>query len=72
MTWDWSPISAAPRDGTPVILWLEEDEMPPVFTQPVGFWIVDPPSRSRLLAAFWRSPTLLLGQAYLRMAAMSS
>ena len=42
MTWDWSPISAAPRDGTPVILWLDEDEMPPVFPQPVGFWIVDP------------------------------
>jgi hypothetical protein len=25
-----------------VILWLEEDEMPPVFPQPVGFWTLNP------------------------------
>jgi hypothetical protein len=25
MSGDWSPISAAPRNGTPVILWMAED-----------------------------------------------
>ena len=39
---DWRPVSAAPRDGTPVVLWLSEDEEPPVLPQPVGFWVVDP------------------------------
>jgi hypothetical protein len=39
---DWCPISAAPRDGTPVILWMVEDEMPPRVLQPVGFWAFSP------------------------------
>jgi hypothetical protein len=38
---DWSPIGSAPRDGTPVILWLVEDEKPPVLPLPVGFWTVN-------------------------------
>jgi hypothetical protein len=46
----WSPIGAAPRDGTPVILWLEEDEMPPVFPEPVGFWTVNPQAG----VGYWR------------------
>jgi hypothetical protein len=37
----WSPVSAAPRDGTPVILWLVEDDTPPVLPRTVGFWLVD-------------------------------
>ena len=36
----WSPISAAPRDGTPVILWMAEDEAPPVLPLIVGFWTI--------------------------------
>ena len=32
----WSPVSAAPRDGTPVILWLAEDDAPPVLRLTVG------------------------------------
>jgi hypothetical protein len=32
----WSPVSAAPRDGTPVILWLAEDDAPPVLQLTVG------------------------------------
>jgi hypothetical protein len=32
---------AAPRDGTPVVLWLSEDKEPPVLPEPVGFWLVD-------------------------------
>jgi len=39
---DWSPISTAPRDGTPVILWLFEDEEPPVLPLMAGFWTADP------------------------------
>jgi hypothetical protein len=39
---DWSPISAAPRDGTPVILWMVEDGMSPRVPQPVGLWVFGP------------------------------
>jgi hypothetical protein len=46
----WPPIGAAPRDGTPVILWLEEDEKPPVFPEPVGFWTVNPHAE----VGYWR------------------
>jgi len=38
----WSPISTAPRDGTPVILWMIEGEEPPPVPDPVGFWMIDP------------------------------
>jgi hypothetical protein len=38
----WCPISAVPRDGTPVILWMIEDETPPEIPEPVGFWTVNP------------------------------
>ncbi len=41
MSGGWSPISAAPRDGTPVILWMAEDEIPPVLPLTVGFWTID-------------------------------
>jgi hypothetical protein len=28
---DWYPARLAPRDGTPVILWIEDDEAPPTY-----------------------------------------
>jgi hypothetical protein len=34
----WAPVSTAPRDGTPVILWMVEDEAPLVLPATVGFW----------------------------------
>lgn len=37
----WSPIGVAPRDGTPVILWLIEDGTPPAIPQPVGYWTLN-------------------------------
>ena len=46
----WSLISTAPRDGTPVILWLAEDDTPPVLPLTVGFWTPD----DRIRAACWR------------------
>jgi hypothetical protein len=39
---DWSEISTAPRDGTPVILWLDRDDAPPDFPLTVGFWTSSP------------------------------
>jgi hypothetical protein len=38
----WSPISTAPRDGTPVIFWMIEDETPPEAPLSVGFWTLNP------------------------------
>ena len=38
----WSPISAAPRDGTPVILWMIEHETSPEVPEPVGYWTLNP------------------------------
>jgi hypothetical protein len=38
MIGDWYPVGAAPRDGTPVILWREDDEAPPVLPVTVGVW----------------------------------
>ena len=37
----WSPISTAPRDGTPVIFWMIEDETPPEVPLSVGFWTLN-------------------------------
>ena len=41
MSGDWPPISAAPRDGTPVILWMAKDDDPPVLPLTVGFWTIN-------------------------------
>lgn len=40
-TGGWSPIGTAPRDGTPVIPWMVEDETPPSLPLTVGFWTVN-------------------------------
>jgi hypothetical protein len=37
---DWFPVESAPRDGTPVILWMAEDEAPPALPVTVGFWTI--------------------------------
>ncbi len=37
----WLDVSAAPRDGTPVILWIDDDEAPPAFLVTVGAWEED-------------------------------
>jgi hypothetical protein len=34
----WLDVSAAPRDGSPVLLWIQDDEDPPDFPVTVGFW----------------------------------
>ena len=36
---DWRPFNLAPRDGSPVVLWLKHNEAPPVYPVTVGFWI---------------------------------
>jgi hypothetical protein len=38
----WHPVSTAPRDGTPVVLWTDEEEVPPVCPATVGYWVADP------------------------------
>jgi hypothetical protein len=35
---DWYSKRLAPRDGTPVILWIEDQEAPPVYPVTVGAW----------------------------------
>lgn len=46
----WLDVSAAPRDGSPVLLWVEDDETPPTFPVTVGLWEVDP----RAGLSYWR------------------
>jgi hypothetical protein len=38
---DWYPVRLAPRDGTPVILWMEDAEAPPPYPVTVGVWETD-------------------------------
>jgi hypothetical protein len=37
----WLDVSAAPRDGSPILLWIQDDEAPPDFPVTVGFWETD-------------------------------
>jgi hypothetical protein len=39
---DWHPVRLAPRDGTPVILWMAESDTPPVLPLTAGFWTISP------------------------------
>jgi hypothetical protein len=38
---DWYPVRLAPRNGTPVILWIEDEEAPPAYPITVGVWETD-------------------------------
>jgi hypothetical protein len=38
---EWYPVSVALRDGTPIILWLEDPDAPPVYPVTVGVWETD-------------------------------
>lgn len=49
-TEDWMPVRLAPRDGTPVVLWMAEDESPPVLPLTVGFWTDSPQAG----VGYWR------------------
>jgi hypothetical protein len=37
----WQPVSTAPRSGTPLILWIEDEEAPPTYPVTVGAWVSD-------------------------------
>jgi hypothetical protein len=47
---DWYPVRLAPRDGTPVILWIEDEKAPPTHPVTVGVWETDDMTR----ASHWR------------------
>ncbi|EIM26864.1 hypothetical protein [Microvirga lotononidis] len=46
----WLDVSAAPRDGSPVLLWIQDDDSPPDFPVTVGFWETD----EIFGVSFWR------------------
>jgi hypothetical protein len=46
----WLDVSAAPRDGSPILLWIQDDEAPPDFPVTVGFWETD----TIFEVGFWR------------------
>ncbi len=37
----WLPVETAPRDGSPVLLWIEDRDAPPIYPVTVGVWSVD-------------------------------
>lgn len=47
---DWYPVRLAPRDGTPVILWLEDPNAPPAYPVTAGVWETDDITG----ASYWR------------------
>ena len=56
MNGDWLPIRAAPRDGTPVILWMANEENPPVLPLIVGFRTGNPLTGVGRWQTFGESP----------------
>ena len=42
MSSGWASVATAPRDGTPVIFWMIEDETPPEAPLTIGFWTLNP------------------------------
>jgi hypothetical protein len=46
----WLDVSAAPRDGSPILLWIQDDEAAPDFPVTVGFWETD----TIFEVGFWR------------------
>ncbi len=47
---DWLPVRLAPRDGTPVILWIKDEEATPTYPVTVGVWETNDITRRR----YWR------------------
>jgi hypothetical protein len=47
---DWLPVRLAPRDGTPVILWIEDEEAAPIYPVTIGVWETDDITRRK----YWR------------------
>jgi hypothetical protein len=47
---DWYSVRLAPRDGNPVILWIEDEEAPPTYPVTVGVWETDDITGAR----YWR------------------
>jgi hypothetical protein len=52
----WFPICAAPRDGTPVILWMAQDEAPSSLPLTAGFWTFNPRARMGYWSIFGDHP----------------
>jgi hypothetical protein len=50
MSGGWASVATAPRDGTPVIFWVIEDETPPEVPLTVGFWTLSP----KVGIGYWR------------------
>ena len=38
---DWYPVRLAPRNGTPVNVWIEDNEAPPTYPVTTGVWETD-------------------------------
>ena len=38
----WASVATAPRDGTPLVLWMIENETPSEVPLSVGFWTLNP------------------------------
>ncbi len=45
----WLPVDTAPRDGSPVLLWIHDPEAPPSYPVTIGVWTTDPGEGTR----FW-------------------
>ena len=52
----WSPIGAAPRDGTPLILWMIENKTSLEVPQPVGYGTLNPATGIGYWRLFGDSP----------------
>jgi predicted DNA-binding WGR domain protein len=70
---EWYLVRLAPRDGTPVILWIGDEEAPPAYPVTVGAWETDDITRRsywRVFAA--RYGTHLLRSPHRRLAAAAA
>ena len=67
----WASVATAPRDGTPVILWMIEDETPPEVPLTVGFWTLNPKAGIGYWRIFGDPPRFCSDQANPWLAAAS-